>query len=343
MKNFTIILLLFLSTICYGQQWQNKVDSIVIANRQLREYRQSNQNYKIRGYIVPFDANNNLSPGLNNVVTNGVNNYLGGDWITIVNGSGNMIHANHAHIANSNGGAFFGADHGTNTPCSGDFGFVANDANENHGASGSVFGFFNINYDENGFVFGDDNILGSIGSTKYSGILGGRNSRKIGNCGMTIGRRLDSNGDDIYLYGRGFSDTQRLIVTEAKSFNVGFNTTVPYFIVHPPDVAGVNAVGTTEMRGGVKNMPPEFSDNASAYAALGDSMYYRSWDGQKWQVCVTAEPPAFMIQEPQTESFFIKSITREQSTNMKGTWFNITGQTVTMPNTDGIYYFIESK
>lgn len=337
MQKYIISLLLLFSAVCNAQQWQNKVDSIKIVNRQLREYKGgASAIMNLRGYIVPFDADNNINTGLNNTIS-GINNYLNGDWIT-VSGSGNMIQANHARVTGNNG-AFFGADHGTNTPCSEDYGFVANDANENHGASGSVFGFFNINYDENGFVFGDDNILGSgIGSAKYSGILGGRNSRKTGNCGMTIGRRLDSQGDDIYLFGRGFSDTQRLLWLEAKSFAIGFNSTIPTFIVHAPATAGINAVGTTEMRGDIKNLPPEYPNNATALAALGDSMYYRSWDGEKWQVCVTTEQPAFMVQ-PQDDPI-IKTINIQDAAKMNGTWYNIQGQAVKNPQY-GVYYFIE--
>lgn len=347
-KTINLLTIFLLSGICtHAQNWQNKVDSINIVNRQLREYHQgSPTNFKIRGYIVPLDAGNNLYQGLNGTVTNGLNNYLGGDWISITNGSGNIVQANHAHIINSNGGAFFGADHGTDNPCSGDFGFVANDANENHGASGSVFGFFNKNWDENGWVGGSECINGTPGqpNADYSTFCFGYRAWNRGDCSQTQGTYVKNISDYSMAWGFGKHASNIYGMNTEDGVLVWFNnSTIP--LLKLKEATTAQPYGQYDILSEI-HAPniPEYPDNAAAYADKGAGVIYYTQVGDEQILKLSHEPSFFMAAEPSQNNptTTTKTISLEQAQTMKGTWYNIQGQAVTNPGT-GVFYFIESK
>jgi hypothetical protein len=97
-----------------------------------------------------------------------------------------------------------------------------------------------------------------------------------------------------------------------------------------------NSHGALEIKGKIKNMPPEYPDNATAYAALGDSMYYKTSIGDEWFVKVTHEPNAFQF-APKVEEHEI-----EISKLPDGVMTNIAGQ-ITPTGRTGVYMLKENN
>lgn len=137
------------------------------------------------------------------------------------------------------------------------YAFVANDANEAWGESSSTFGFGNDNFDDNAIVGGSGNVAGSLsagGGTSgiYSNsFIFGLNNRTTGNRAFAMGRVARATADDAWMFGTGVDATNTPIVnSEAESFAVGFNSTVPTFIVHK--ATGAGTFGQTEAAGTIK-------------------------------------------------------------------------------------------
>jgi hypothetical protein len=136
----------------------------------------------------------------------------------------------------------------------GTYSVVLNDANENWSTASLTTGFGNDNYVENGLLGGSDNVLGhtsndglGTGNNWFIGFMYGLQNRATGNHTYTLGKYLYPQGNGIMAFGSGVSTANRMALTEVDSFNVGFNSTVPSFIVHAPAVSGVGAVGMVEV------------------------------------------------------------------------------------------------
>jgi len=329
-----------------GVPLSSGIDSISIVNRKLLSWK--NGLSTIKGYIVPLDDDNNLIQGINSTVTNGLNNNIIGDGVSIINGSGNIAQANHAQISYSNNGAFFGADH----TASADYGFIANDANNNRGASGSCFGFGNWNWDENGWVGGSECVNGTpnIPNGDYSTFCYGYRSWNRGDCSQTQGTYLKNLSDYSMVWGFGVHASNIYAINTTDDI-LGFvnNSDRLSVIIHKATGAGTYSI--FESKGSIKNMPPEYPDNATAYAALGDSIFYKTSVGDEWFVKVTHAPSQFQLAQLQdninhslfkraAEADFL-SVTYEQAIQLKGKWYNMSGQSVHSLNI-GIYILIDN-
>jgi hypothetical protein len=142
-----------------------------------------------------------------------------------------------------------------------DYSFISGDANATWGYSSSTHGFGNHNYNEYGFMGGHDNVLGSsstvfnnaLANDYESGtIFGSQNRSFTGSWHFVVGRAVQASAaNNIIAFGSGVDNTNtRMAVTEAGSFNVGFNSTVPTFVVHK--AAGAGTYGLTEAYGAFK-------------------------------------------------------------------------------------------
>lgn len=185
-----------------------------------------------------------------NATSNSSNTFIAGGQNTIIDAG-----ATGAHSLGTDGHIYAGAL----------YAFIANDANEAWGESAAVFGFGNDVYDDNGFSAGSDNDVGHTSSGLFSngfaignanqtagnaaGALGQANNSSANNA-ITIGRSNTSSAADAITIGRntttsatnsvsiGYGGAGIMTNSEASSFAVGFNTTVPSFRVSAGSGAG---------------------------------------------------------------------------------------------------------
>jgi hypothetical protein len=172
-----------------------------------------------------------------------------GDRSFIASGQNSVIDAG------ATGAVILGTDSHIYTD--GDYSAVFNDANSNYGTAALIGGFGNYNYVENGFIMGSDNVLGATTSgggtanTYFVGTILGLQNRSTASHTHVVGKYLYANATGAIVVGSGVSTANRLTVAETESFNVGFNSTVPSFIVHTASGAGtygqVEAAGTLKI------------------------------------------------------------------------------------------------
>jgi hypothetical protein len=132
-----------------------------------------------------------------------------------------------------------------------DYSFVGGDANDVWGESSFIGGFGHESYSRYGFSAGHDNLVGynstdGLGTPNlYTGsfALGGQNI-VLGDYSGAIGRANTISGDYNITLGRGMT------TTEASSFNVGFNSSVPSFKVSV--ASGGATAGITTVAGALK-------------------------------------------------------------------------------------------
>jgi hypothetical protein len=144
---------------------------------------------------------------------------------------------------------------GTDGEAAGNYSLSANDANNSYGISSSCFGFGNLNWSENGFAAGQNNIAGHTsgsGGTPDAfdvNIVMGVGSKTAAHYAMAFGNTVYVNAMNAIAIGHGIGGTFMTHST-ADSLGIGFNSTVPTVIVNP--ATGAGTAGIVDLKGHVR-------------------------------------------------------------------------------------------
>lgn len=227
MKNYLLFVVSLVSLIAAAQPNKSKLDSVILKNDSLYSWPGG-----FRGAVMPalkFNARKSLQLASGGAINNGFNSTTLGSNTQIPTGNNNLSFGQNTVVECPNGGTGTGAD-GHIYP-SASYAFITNDAQDAWGTASSSFGFGNDNYVENGIVAGNDNVLGHLQDdglgvpNKYSSsFMLAQMSRSIGSRNLTVGRAVETRGDDIYSFGTGVDNSRtRIVADHPGSFNVGFN------------------------------------------------------------------------------------------------------------------------
>lgn len=210
MKKLFTSLLVLVSLAAFSQR--NKIDSVRWKDQQLIQYPGG-----VQGGLLDSRGNFVLPSNVSTGYRNRLLGYNGN-----VAGTANTALGNNQEVEGVIGAYAEGADHIIHLGA--DYSHTEGDANQTWGYASHNGGYGNKLYDSYGVIYGNDNQLGTTPNQFWSSTIIGQQNRAAGNLSLTVGRAVQSTGDNIYTFGTGQDGTlNRLQSNHPGSFNIGFN------------------------------------------------------------------------------------------------------------------------